>query len=94
MSTEKFKRNGYRTQTESEKLNGVLCSCRVIIIIIIIIIFIISIIIIIIIIIIISIINNNDNNNIIIIIIIIIILIFAHQHRPCRLENYKLVCCS
>ena len=30
MSTEKIERNGNRTQTESSKLNGVLCPCRVI----------------------------------------------------------------
>ena len=30
MSTEKIERNGNRTQTESENLNGLLCSCRVI----------------------------------------------------------------
>ena len=30
MSTEKIERNGNRTQTASEKLNGVRCPCRVI----------------------------------------------------------------
>ena len=30
MSTEKIERNGNRTQTESGKLNDVLCPCRVI----------------------------------------------------------------
>ena len=30
MSTEKIERNEDRTQTESSKLNGVLCPCRVI----------------------------------------------------------------
>ena len=39
MSTENIERNGNRRQTESGKLNGVLCPCKVIIIIIFIIIF-------------------------------------------------------
>ena len=92
MSTEKIERNGNRTQTESGKLNGVLCPCRVIIIIIICIIFIIIIIIVIIIfIILIIIIIIISSTSILIIVIIIIIIIIIINVAILAYVGYQLL---